>query len=294
MKIPSDFKELLYWVKETTEKRWAIGPQSEAEACAWHHHNSFWGARWDSGLTQGEINNLEKKWDINFPHDYRLFLEILHCIDRPDIIEHDDGDEQYEDEEDVMFYNWKKHSKEIEKRFNWPYETILQDVLGNNQVWLKSWGTRPDNDMDSEAIFQQWYKKAPKLIPIFGHRFIINEQVKTGNPVLSIWGSDIILYGWNLREYLLNELKYDLGIQNITLDEDGWDSEPITEYQAILDENMKIGKTIKIPYWEEMVMYWSSGWASIGKDEPYPTDGACLIVKAEDDKNTPKSFQAFD
>jgi hypothetical protein len=57
---------------------------------------------------------------------------------------------------------------------------------------------------------------------------------------------------------------------------------------------MKLGQNIEIPYWGEMILYWSSGWASIGRKYPYPSDGPHPIVKADADVFQQKTFQHFD
>jgi hypothetical protein len=49
------------------------------------------------------------------------------------------------------------------------------------------------------------------LIPIYGHRYLVGEPCCAGNPVLSVHQSDIIVYGRDLREYLLREFAADLG-----------------------------------------------------------------------------------
>ena len=64
----------------------------------------------------------------------------------------------------------------------------------------------PPSFEEQEAVFARWYNQAPRLLPLTNHRFIISEPLQAGNPVLSVWGTDTIVYGWNLRHYLLEEL----------------------------------------------------------------------------------------
>jgi hypothetical protein len=45
----------------------------------------------------------------------------------------------------------------------------------------------------------------PKLLPIYGHRFLAAQPCRAGNPVFSIKQTDIIYYGADLPHYLLNE-----------------------------------------------------------------------------------------
>jgi len=286
MKIPEDLKEFLYWVKDRTEALWATEPPYECGII----HKSFSGAKWIGGLTSRDIDKIENEFKLKFPPDIRLFLEILHTIDRQEVIEsYDEETNEVESYERPFFYNWREQQAEIQERLNWPYNTILEDILGVNPFWLKAWGIRPQNEKECENIFSSWYKKAPKLIPITGHRFIISEPNTLGNPVLSVWGSDIILYGWNLREYLLNELKWHLGINNESGD-------LIHEFKEIKDKERKIGKMKSIPYWEDMILSCNFGWDILGRECPYPYDGPGAIVKAETigDETQHKLFQDFD
>jgi hypothetical protein len=46
---------------------------------------------------------------------------------------------------------------------------------------------------------------APKLIPVFGHRYLLAEPCEAGNPIFSIDQSDMIIYGEDLHSYFLEE-----------------------------------------------------------------------------------------
>ncbi len=298
MYIPTDIKDFLFWIKNRTEERWAEGPQTNEDACGWDRHESFWGARWTGGLTPHEINEIEKKWLVKFPPDFQLFLEILHTIDRKEVIEETDWEtDEVITYERPFFYNWKTDTTELESRFSWPFRTILDDIEGTNSVWLHSWGKRPTEASVRRRKFQQWFDKTPSLIPITGHRFIIAEPTVSGNPILSVWGSDIILYGWNLRHYLLHELSWDLGLHNVTIDYDdrSYDDELIPAYQEIIEKEMKLGNHDKLSSWKEIIMYWSSNGASIGL--PYETSSSGptpVVAVGGENYGRQKRFNAFD
>jgi hypothetical protein len=269
--IPEDLTEFLYWVKERTETFWSkneITSNGDFVCDDW-----IYGAKWQ-GLKDSEIDEIEEKYQIKFTPDHREFLKILHTIDRKERIEYEAIDEQSEPEigEFPFFYNWKTDNEEIEYRFDWTRRTILQDILGQNQVWLKSWGKRPSSNEEREAIFNEWLKQAPKLLPLTGHRFIVSEPLVKGNPVLSVYGSDIIVYGWNLRHYLLNELEAELGLWDYVFDEEDnmWYYNSKKEVQEIYTLEYELSKTKSIPVWEEMILYWSTGWRSFGREYPYP------------------------
>ena len=47
--------------------------------------------------------------------------------------------------------------------------------------------------------------EAPKLIPLYGNRYLPAEPEAAGNPVLSVQQTDIIYYGTDLRRYIEHE-----------------------------------------------------------------------------------------
>lgn len=303
LKIPENYIDFLYWIKERTENFWSKNPETSEEdfVCEkWIH-----GAKW-IGLTEEEIDEVEKEYGIVFSFEHRAFLKILHSIDRKEILEYTETfeeDAEIKYDERSFFYNWKEDKEEIKKAFNWPYKTIYKDIIGANKVWLKSWGNvRPKSDSDKEKIFSEWLQKAPKLIPITSHRSVVSDLTSEEKPVLSIWGSDIIVYGWNMRHYLLNELKEHLNLFELVYDkeDDEWYSEPIKELQEINILEYEKSKEKVIPVWEEMILYWSSGWGSYGKEYPNPNNETIRpIVKTfvpEDEKEeeNQKTFNSFE
>ena len=43
------------------------------------------------------------------------------------------------------------------------------------------------------------------MIPVYSHRCIPAEPFESGNPIFSMYGADIMIYGLTLSEYFLNE-----------------------------------------------------------------------------------------
>lgn len=303
LKIPTDYTEFLYWVKERTEKFWSKNPETSEDdfVC----EKWAYGAKW-IGLSDSEIDSIENKYTIKFSSEHREFLKILHSIDRKKITEYTetfDEDAEIKYDHYPFFYNWLTDDDDIQYRLGWPYQTIFQDVVGTSKVWLESWGsTRPKSDSEKEKIFSEWFQKTPKLLPITSHRFVVSESNENENPVLSIWGSDIIVYGWNMRHYLLNELKEHLDLFELVYDEedDEWYSEPIKEFQEIYNLEYEKAKNKVIPIWEEMILYWSSGWSSYGKEYPNPNNETLrpifktFILPEDDEEKSQKTFTSFE
>lgn len=256
MKIPENFTDFLYWVKDRTENLWS----SED----WREHE-FYGAKWQP-LTDQQIFEVEEKYAVKFNDEHREFLKILHVIDKKEIIEYESENDEIISEEGIWLYNWLENEEEINERLHGLSDWLYLDVEGLNKVWLKSWGKRPSSKEKREEIFQQWFSKIPKLIPILGHRFVVSDSNLKWNPVISMWGADIIVMGWDFRTYLLNEIRSNLGIYEDIFDEEDqmFYPELLPEVQEIFDENFKYDEKKDVPYLKEMMLYWSSGWSSFG------------------------------
>lgn len=299
MNIPENITEFLYWIKERTEFFWSINPETSSNdfVC----EDWIYGAKW-IGLSEKEIDEIEISYSIKFTTEHREFLKILHTIDRKERIEYTETFEENSKivvKESPFFYNWLKDEKEIIEIIKWPFDTIYQDIIGANKVWLKSWGKRPKSEIEIKNVFTSWYQKTPKLIPIQAHRFVISEHNFRFNPVLSIWGSDIIVYGWNLRSYLLNELKEHLDVQENIYDEEDECYYPklISEAQTIIDNDYKFDENKDIPYWKELIQIWNSGWSSFGLKYPGEIENEVYAIKKtyipEGEENEQKTFNSF-
>lgn len=282
--IPENITDFLYWVKEQTESFWSVDPKASGNRAVCE--DWVYGAKW-KGLTDEQIQQVELKYNIRFTPEHREFLRILHAIDRPKKVTYEhylDDDGNVLVEEYPFFYNWLENDKEIKDKLKWPFETILDDVKGANAVWLKSWGIKPDAEEEVNKIVSDWYARTPSLLPLTSHRFIVSDLNLVHRPVLSVWGSDIIVYGWNLRSYLLKELAEHLNILELIYDEDDgcYYSELTSEVKSIFAQDFTYDENRHIPFWEEMICYWSSGWSSFGLKFPHSDESMIQpIVKAE-------------
>ena len=96
---------------------------------------------------------------------------------------------------------------------NWPYEGICFDIK-NNAVWPPSWGAKPTSLTEAFEVAQQKVDAAPTLIPIYSHRYLPDRPSIEGNPVFSVYQTDIIYYGSNLLNYFQNEFQSHFGVAN--------------------------------------------------------------------------------
>jgi hypothetical protein len=150
------------------------------------------GVVFAEGLSDSEIRWAEESYGFSFPPDLRTFLMFALPTGK-------------------SWPNWRElDSSEIWRMLNWPYEGMCFDIE-NNVFWPPDWGTKPASLADSCDIAKRIVEAAPKLIPICGHRYLPDRPAIDGNPVLSVYQTDIIYYGSNLRDYFQNEFHYYFG-----------------------------------------------------------------------------------
>lgn len=144
------------------------------------------GILFDKGLTNEEIEKIENIYEIKFPEKLKEFYKM--------------GVPTGE-----RFYKWNDFSNEnieyIKENLNRPLDEIRIEIE-NEGYWVEKWGEF-DNVDDRLVRFDSIINDFPKLIPIYSHRYVV---CGNDNPaVLSVMGSDIIVYGNNLEDYFSND-----------------------------------------------------------------------------------------
>ncbi len=245
-KVPDNFHDFLEWLKERSEATWAIHETATFEEfVAEEMGGRSWriGTRWQVGLDEPRIDALELHWKLRFPRDYRQFLSVLNAPDRGMYCVGWSDDPPYglqEEDDEPSFFDWRKDDEALTAALNRPLEGLLFDVE-ENAIWLDSWGERPGRDADVRKKVAQLVAAAPMLIPITGHRYLLANSREAGNPVLSVWQSDIICYGSNLKNFLLLELSELLGLDH-------------REVAEVANADMTREKIAAIPFWGELML----------------------------------------
>lgn len=263
--IPENFTEFLFWIKKETETLWSQDPETS------YYEKWLHGAKW-IGMTNSQIDDVEKKYSIQFTPEHKEFLRILHTIDRKEKIEDTDDNDEIMIYEKPFFYNWLEDDEDIKIKLVWPYEEVLRDIFSkyNHPFWKKSWGKRPESNEEVIKLFTEIYKQSPQLLPLHSHRFLVSDSSLKYNPVLSIWGTDTIVYGWTLRTYLINELKLYLDIWTSVYDEEyqQYYSDINEEAKKIHEDEYKYDPSKTIPFWQEIILSYNTGWSSFGLESP--------------------------
>ena len=138
---------------------------------------------WSSGYSRQDLEAAQERHGFEFPADlFELLLER-----RP-----------------TESLDWRTDHEELERSLAWPLEGILFDI-DENDFWLNEWGDKPNSTEERHSIARAAFNAAPTLIPVFSHRYIPEVPAQKGNPVFSVYQTDIIYYGANLTHYFENE-----------------------------------------------------------------------------------------
>lgn len=149
------------------------------------------GVNFAEGLSDDEFVKIKDEFQVTFPPDLKQLLQkALPVSDR--------------------FVNWRaglhspEEKKQVKQRINWPLEGMLFDVE-NNEFWMQEWGDKPESKSQQREIAELNYQRWPKLIPVYSHRYIPSIPCEEGNPILSVYQTDIIYYGYDLASYFRQE-----------------------------------------------------------------------------------------
>jgi len=154
------------------------------------------------GLTDAEFARLERDYDVEFAEDHRAFLAVGLPLNRPPLNRPPEAGQ-------TRFKPWPDwrdgDPADLREKLGWPVEGALFDVE-NNALWHPSWGQRPVELSQALSMAKLFLAQAPTMIPIYAHRYLPAGRGTYGHPVLSMYQTDIIIYGANLAQYIDYEL----------------------------------------------------------------------------------------
>lgn len=141
------------------------------------------GVLFEAGLTDTELSLAEERVGCRFPLDLHSFLQTALPVGQG-------------------WPNWREpDSPYIADRLEWPADGIAFDIE-NNVFWWPAWGNKPPALADAVALMRERLREVPKQVPIFRHVYLPAEPELAGNPMLSVYQTDIIYGGRDLGEYL--------------------------------------------------------------------------------------------
>ena len=144
------------------------------------------GERLEPGLDDGEVSRVESEFGIRFVPEHREFLQLALPVG--------DG-----------WPDWRSGDRTaLASSLAWPTEGVLFDVE-QHAFWSRSWGARPADDGMALTVARRRLAGVPRLVPLFGHRYLPAAPHPGPAPVLSVHQSDVIYYGADLADHAAHE-----------------------------------------------------------------------------------------
>jgi hypothetical protein len=193
----------LEWLRAETETLWRVHVPRDHVAAGVGGLDWQTGTRWRGGMTDTQISDAEARFGLVFPPDYRMFLSVLHTPDPPMVGAFFRGSALFPAEGRQM-PDWTGDPESIEAAIEWPLRGLLASI--EDVGWHATWGPRPNDPKEREARVRTLAGGGPQLIPVFGHRYLAGPPDRTGNPILSVYGSDVIILAAELGSWLPSEL----------------------------------------------------------------------------------------
>jgi hypothetical protein len=155
----------------------------------------------DTGLTDEEFARVEREFGFEFADDHRAFLAaglpvntgprrrepgVIYTHPRP-------------------WPDWRNGDPgTLRELLDRPVQGVLFDVEKSG-FWYDGWGPRPGGSAAAMSTARRMLAGAPRMVPVYGHRFLPAGRGTGGHPVLSMWQTDIIYYGLDLADYIDRE-----------------------------------------------------------------------------------------
>ncbi|CAN5478022.1 hypothetical protein BH10ACT9_BH10ACT9_14480 [soil metagenome] len=140
----------------------------------------------EQGLNDAEFARVEEMLDFEFADDHRAFLAAGLPLG-------------------ASWPNWRGDGrKTLQKQLQLPVDGILFAVEWN-EFWADGWGRRPARMKDALRSANYHLTRAPRLVPVYSHRYLPAGRGSFGHPVLSVVQTDVLVYGANLVDYLDRE-----------------------------------------------------------------------------------------
>jgi hypothetical protein len=138
--------------------------------------------KWTKGYTQAELDGAQEKFGLLFPPDLMALLRDRRPVDG---------------------HVWTDEVA-IRRALEWPIDGLLSSV-GRGFIWRPEWGDKPVSPHARAEVLRDVLSRAPKLIPLITHRYLPQQPHEAGNPVFSVFYSDVIHYGADLEDYFERE-----------------------------------------------------------------------------------------
>ena len=142
--------------------------------------------RTDPGLTPRELAAVERRFGIALADDHAAFLAAALPLG-------------------AHWPDWRSGDPaDLVERLAAPVGGVLFDVE-HNDWWYPHWPPRPDGAGAALALAARLLATVPRLVPVYGHRYLPAGRGPGGHAVLSVHQTDLIVYGDDLADYVHRE-----------------------------------------------------------------------------------------
>lgn len=188
---PIDPTDFFPWLKLASEQLWTTatidpriyGFQIQPGTC------------WCPGLTVDEVSCYETSLGFRFPEVYRRFLENMNgtAPAAVNIFGYCGHPHAYF----PGYYSYPRDMKMVRAKIAWIYESF---------------------GITAAEVERRRY---PHIVPLTEHRFLVADRCES-NPVLSMYGNDVVQYARSLEAFLVNDIFYggqsepDMGTVSVT------------------------------------------------------------------------------
>lgn len=172
---PTNPKLFFPWFKQASEAFWEIIPLNRDI----YGFQIQPGTTWNPGLSTAEIVNYEAEMGFTFLPIYRDYLKVMNGTNTPAINIY--GESGNPLQFSAAFYAYPADLTLVKEKILWIYEECKIDP----------------KEIEEQVI--------PHIMPIISHRFLIMDRC-VSNPVLSMYGNDIISYSRNLMVFLFDDI----------------------------------------------------------------------------------------
>jgi hypothetical protein len=230
------------WVRESSEAQWsAMDAKSDDALASGPARGTLWCAhtRWSPGLSEEEIASCEARYGVRFPEAYRAMLRVMGGAGPTQRVGYFDDSAVPLVKRSPGVLDPRADEAEILARIDGLAERLWPDVAdasGSGYTWPETFGADPGERASRLAAIRRWLDEAPRVWPLFLHRYLVLDARSESPPVLSIWHcNDTIVYGETLEDYLVHELSLDARLAPPRAPRETVDPTSISHWGALLE-----------------------------------------------------------
>ena len=188
LSTPDDSTVCFATIKKESERYWSA---KTIDYDVWGYQIQQ-NSKWREGLTDADIAEFENEMGFNFPQSLKNYYKSMNGLTMPAI--NVAGDRNIIPEYLPNLYSYPDNLNEIKETISWIYDS---------------------NNITEEKIKS---KSISRIFPVYGHRFMLIDI--PGNPILSMYGNDIIYWSDNLSRCLIIDIFENIRSPNSIMGEE--------------------------------------------------------------------------